>query len=98
PQCQSETGSITVQFSLVNDRSFVSVHKLHWIFYGNDVICVGLVNTVKIAAMVDDFPEPVGPVTSTIPLFKSAISASCGGSLSSSKLGIPLGMARITMA
>src|SRR5229473_8455361 len=48
--------------------------------------------------MVEDFPDPVGPVTSTIPFLKLAISASGGGSLSSAKLGMLLGMTRITMA
>src|SRR2546428_5339029 len=47
--------------------------------------------------MVEDFPEPVGPVTSTMPFLKIAISASCAGSLSSAKLGMLLGMTRITM-
>ncbi len=48
--------------------------------------------------MVEDFPEPVGPVTSTMPFLKLAISASGGGSLSSAKLGMLLGITRITMA
>ena len=52
----------------------------------------------RIAARVEDFPEPVGPVTSTMPFFMSAMWASSYGSFSSSKVGMLLGMTRITMA
>src|ERR1035438_9612176 len=48
--------------------------------------------------MVEDLPEPVGPVTSTTPFLRLTISASCGGKLRSAKLGMLLGMTRITMA
>ncbi len=51
-----------------------------------------------IAASVDDLPEPVGPVTSTMPFLSSAISASRGGRLSSASVGIFVAMTRITIA
>src|SRR5213595_2727416 len=46
-QGEGETGCITVQFSLMNDGAFVAVHKLHWIFDGNDVISMGFVDTIQ---------------------------------------------------
>ena len=49
------------------------------------------------AASVVDFPEPVGPVTSTMPFRRSVMSASCAGRLSASSVGISVGMTRITM-
>ena len=52
---------------------------------------------LMIAASVVDLPEPVGPVTSTIPLRSLAISLSWGGMPSSSTVGILLGMTRRTM-
>ena len=45
----------------------------------------------RIAARVDDFPDPVGPVTSTIPFFRSAIRLNSSGSFNSEKLGMVLG-------
>ena len=51
-----------------------------------------------IAARVEDFPDPVGPVTSTMPLRSVAISASVGGSFSSWSDGIFVGMTRSTAA
>ena len=50
-----------------------------------------------IAARVVDLPEPVGPVTSTMPLRSLAISLSCAGIPSSSTVGILFGMTRSTM-
>src|ERR1700741_3861583 len=52
----------------------------------------------RIAAIGEDFPEPVGPVTRTTPFLRLAISDSCGGNLRSAKLGMLLGMTRMTMA
>src|SRR5258708_3806239 len=51
-----------------------------------------------IAASVDDLPEPVGPVTSTIPLRSSTIFPSSSGKFSVAKSGILLGITRITIA
>ena len=50
------------------------------------------------AASVEDFPLPVGPVTSTIPGRKSAASANCAGRFSDLKSGTLLGITRITIA
>ena len=49
------------------------------------------------AASVVDLPDPVGPVTSTMPLRSRAISLSCAGSPSSSTVGTLLGMTRSTI-
>ena len=49
------------------------------------------------AARVVDLPDPVGPVTSTIPLRSFAISLTTVGMPSSSTVGTLLGMTRSTM-
>ena len=46
------------------------------------------------AASVVDFPEPVGPVTSTIPRGRAAISRTTGGMPSVSSDWITLGITR----
>ena len=51
-----------------------------------------------IAASVDDLPEPVGPVTSTMPFFNVAQSPTAGGSPSSSIDGIFCAIMRMTIA
>ena len=51
-----------------------------------------------IAASVDDLPDPVGPVTSTMPFFRAATSASDAGSLSSAIVGIRDAITRMTIA
>src|SRR6267142_3023320 len=51
-----------------------------------------------IAARVELFPLPVGPVTSTSPFLISTISFNCAGRLKSLKLGGLVGITRITMA
>ena len=43
------------------------------------------------AASVEDFPEPVGPVTRTMPLRRCTISSSCGGRFNCSKAGNGIG-------
>ena len=50
------------------------------------------------AASVEDLPEPVGPVTSTMPFLMSAISLSTGGRFKSVQLGAIGGITRITIA
>src|SRR5947209_7562652 len=50
------------------------------------------------AAKVVDLPDPVGPVTSTSPFLRPAISLRTPGSLKSSHCGGRGGMTRITMA
>ena len=52
----------------------------------------------RIAASVDDLPDPVGPVTRTMPFFNAATSASTGGRFNSASDGILAAMTRITMA
>ncbi len=59
--------------------------------------CVSLIRSTM-AASVDDFPEPVGPVTSTMPFFSPVMSRRAGGSFSSSNVGTRTGMTLITMA
>ena len=56
-----------------------------------------LFSLLMMAARVVDLPEPVGPVTSTIPFRSLMISLSCGGSPSSSTVGTLLGITRSTM-
>ena len=51
-----------------------------------------------IAASVVDFPEPVGPVTSTIPFFNFGTLYTSGGIFSPSSDGILSGITRSTMA
>ena len=51
-----------------------------------------------IAASVDDFPEPVGPVTSTMPFFSSAIAPSDRRKAQILELGIPGAMTRMMTA
>src|ERR1700719_756310 len=51
-----------------------------------------------IAARVDDLPEPVGPVTSTIPLRRATIFPNSEGKLRDSKSGTLPGITRITIA
>src|SRR5580698_700518 len=51
-----------------------------------------------IAASVDDLPEPVGPVTRTIPLRRPTILPSSKGRFSDSKSGTLPGITRITTA
>ena len=52
---------------------------------------------LMIAARLVDLPEPVGPVTSTIPLRSFAISLSWDGIPSSSTVGILFGITRSTI-
>ena len=52
---------------------------------------------LMMAARVVDLPEPVGPVTSTIPLRSLAISLSWAGMPSSSTVGTRFGMTRRTI-
>ncbi len=58
---------------------------------------VSLIRSMN-AARVEDFPEPVGPVTSTMPFFSEAISASVAGSFSSSSVGMLVAITRMTTA
>ena len=51
-----------------------------------------------IAASVDDLPEPVGPVTSTMPFLSDAISASDAGRFSSASVGMRDAITRMTIA
>ncbi len=51
-----------------------------------------------IAASVEDLPDPVGPVTSTMPFLRLAISARCDGRFRSAIVGIFVAMTRITIA
>ena len=53
-------------------------------------MCSARVSLIRsmIAASVDDLPDPVGPVTSTMPFLSAAMSASAGGRFSSASVGI----------
>src|SRR5579862_2324218 len=51
-----------------------------------------------IAARVEDLPEPVGPVTSTMPLRRPTIFSNSAGRLSALMSGTTLGITRITIA
>ena len=63
-------------------------------------MCARVVSLIwrMIAASVDDFPDPVTPVTSTRPRSYSAIDLTTGGSPSDSTVGTSKGMARSTSA
>ena len=62
-------------------------------------MCSARLSLIKsmIAASVDDLPDPVGPVTSTMPFFSVAVSAIAIGRCSSSMLGIFDAIMRITI-
>ena len=49
------------------------------------------------AARVVDLPEPVGPVSRTMPFLSFAMSLSCTGSPSSATVGIAFGITRSTI-
>ena len=51
-----------------------------------------------IAASVEDLPDPVGPVTRTMPLRSGTIARSASGSPRSWKDGIFIGITRMTIA
>ena len=63
-------------------------------------MCSARVSLIRsmIAASVDDLPEPVGPVTSTMPFFSVAVSAIAIGRFSSAMLGMRDAIMRMTMA
>ena len=65
---------------------------------GIGVHYLGHSHPALIAASVDDLPEPVGPVTNTMPLRSPTIFANSAGRLSVSKSGIFPGITRITTA
>jgi hypothetical protein len=50
------------------------------------------------AASVEDLPDPLPPVTKTMPLRTLAASSSCAGRRSELKVGMTVGMTRITIA
>src|ERR1019366_6029149 len=50
------------------------------------------------AASVEDLPDPVPPVTRMIPLRTFAASSNCAGRCSELKVGMTVGMTRITIA
>ena len=53
---------------------------------------MGFVDAIDIAASVDDLPDPVGPVTRTIPFCRSTISRKLRGQIQvASKVGIAAG-------
>ena len=52
----------------------------------------------RIAASVDDLPDPVGPVTSTMPWRSGTMASSVVGSPKSFNVGIVTGMTRMTTA
>ena len=64
------------------------------------MMCSARVSLIRsmIAASVDDLPDPVGPVTSTMPFLSEAISASDGGRFSSASVGIFAAITRMTIA
>ena len=63
-------------------------------------MCSARVSLIRsmIAASVVDLPDPVGPVTSTMPLFRAAVSDTALGRLSSAIVGMVGAMTRITIA
>ena len=90
-------GGVAVQLSLVDGRPFVVVQKLYRIFDGDDVAGLLFVDAgLAKPPDVDDFPEARGPVTSTMPSRSAPISARCAGNFSEARLGIALGITRMT--
>jgi hypothetical protein len=65
----------------------VVVHVLDRVLNGEDVARPRLVDAVDDGGQVVDFPEPVGPVTSTNPRGRLASHSAVGGRSSSVKLG-----------
>ena len=84
PQRQRERRRVGVQLALVHGALLVRMQELDRILDGEDVLgaASSLIRSM-IAASVDDLPEPVGPVTSTMPFFSVAQSAIAGGRPSS---------------
>ncbi len=78
---QGKRRRVAVQLALVHRGFFVIVQEFDGILDGQDVN--GAFRSFMrstMAASVDDLPEPVGPVTSAMPLRRFTISSSCGGS------------------
>ena len=65
---QAERRRVAVQFALVNRGLLVRVQELDRILDRQDVDRARVVHRSTIAASVEDLPDPVGPVTSTMPL------------------------------
>ena len=60
-------------------------------------VCFSLMRSSR-AASVEDFPDPRGPVTRTMPSRRLAISPSCGGKPRAENSGIVVGITRMTTA
>jgi hypothetical protein len=63
----AEAQRVAVHFALVDQAALAFVHELDRILDGQDVVRLVVVDVVDHAASVVDLPEPVGPVTSTMP-------------------------------
>ncbi len=83
-------------FALVDRGLEVRVEVLDGVLDGDDMDRVVAVDLVDDRREVVDLPEPVGPVTSTMPFRSIAISLSCGRDPSSSTVGILFGITRRT--
>ena len=87
-QRQRESRRVAVQLALVH-RPFLVLCRNS---IGSSMVrmCSARVSLIRsmMAASVDDLPDPVGPVTSTMPFFRAATSASADGSFSSASVGI----------
>jgi len=87
-----------VQLSLVNYGTLVAMHEFPRIFNRKDVVCLGFVYPIEYRGRVEDFPEPVGPVTSTIPFFNRQSDPGPAVVSVRQSWGMVLGIARITIA
>jgi hypothetical protein len=85
---------VGVQLALVHHALLVGVQVLDGILDGDDVLVPLRVDLVSMAARVVDFPDPVGPVTSTRPRGLSHRVVTTSVRPRSRKLRISQGMVR----
>ena len=97
-QCQRKAGSVTVQLPLMDDGTLVAMHEFDGIFNGQDVIRLGLVNPVENRRQGGRLSRARGAGDQHDAVLYVGNVASSDGSFSSSKLGMLLGITRITIA
>ena len=71
-QCRDIILGINIDLTLAYDTPVVPVKEFQRILQCDDVLVIVFIDMVDDAREVVDFPLPAGPVTSTIPLEKSA--------------------------
>ena len=98
PQSQAEGRCVAVQFTLVDRALLMAMHKFNRVFNRHNMVGVSFINEINDGGQVEDLPDPVGPVTRTMPFFNCTMSLSWAGRPSFSKFGVSPGITRMTMA